>query len=134
MTIPSSNDRPVRAKLRGSRGLKFGIVTIALSIAVFSVIWKLRDDPAPMIPKDTAPVHASKILQKPGTLGLPQARTIVEYGALVYSIRTIDEGDEVLIDVATGKLLSVRDHKGLVIWGPRGKASPMNTSETIKGS
>lgn len=128
MTIPSSHDRLVRANTRGPRGRKIAVVIAALSIAVIALIWRTRDEPSPNVPDDAPRLYASKVSHKPGALGLPQARTIVDNGVLVYSIRSMDEGDEVLVDVATGKVLAVRDGKGLVIWEPRAskRAEPIH--------
>jgi hypothetical protein len=127
------------------QGWKPLTVACALSVALVAIVWWWNNDR-----KATAPTNAETqpLPRPPRGLPVPVALDVNEDpdpiplvardnfdGVPVLRIRAGSEGDDIIVDAATGKLLAVRDNRGKLTRWARMDDVPMTMSEPmIKGS
>jgi hypothetical protein len=134
----SSNDSPRRRSLRDWHGWRaLGITTMLAVIVAFGVVFfGGRGDTEPKSSersKQSARLAPVRVLPRPPVDLVPDVNVVPEQldGQQVLRIRTHAEGDEMIVDAATGKLLAVRNHLGRMTPIDPMSGKPMTMKDTL---
>ena len=141
MMSPSPADRPPPPRMRDWHGWKPLAVTTGLAAVLVAGILLTGREPSasapPSQPPQGRPVRAlpAPPIALEGENGLPMVAHDHFDGVPVLRIRTVDEGDEMVVEAATGRLLAVRDNQGRVtLWPPMTGTPTTMTEPVTKGS
>jgi hypothetical protein len=137
--MPSSpNESSGRRSLRDWHGWRVLGVTamLAVIIALCVVFFGGRGDSEPKSnesSKQTARLAPARVLPRPPVDLVPDVNVVPEQldGLQVLRIRTHAEGDEMIVDAATGKLLAVRNHLGRMTPIDPMSGKPMTMKDTL---
>ena len=112
---------------RRSRSLHWGYALVALTALLATggvILWLGDDDPVPEI------VNVPPELQPPARFPAPDGlanrpfHSMVlaeENGTQVVKFRLVEQGDEIVIDAATGRLIETRPYRPIAVPMPMGK-------------
>lgn len=143
MTSPSPADRSPPPSLRDWHGWKPLAVIAALGAVLAAGILLSGRDPSEAAPSASHPPQGRPVRALPmPAIALAEAENGVPMvahdhfdGVPVLRIRTVEEGDEMVVEAATGRLLAVRDSQGRVtLWPPMTGTPTTMTEPVTKGS
>jgi hypothetical protein len=133
------DDQSRKATISNWHGWKLLVATVSLSVVIVVAIWAWHDRPAS--PPPAAPPLGNEVVVIKRALPMPPDfdKRFVGIAHLkgipVYRIQTSEYGDEMIVDLASGKLVAVRDFQGKTIWGQPMARSPMTMADPpVKGS
>jgi hypothetical protein len=117
LLMTTSSDNPSKLSSLGNwHGWKPLIVTLSLSAAGVAAVLIWHEQPeSPSKPAENLPLRTKSLPMPPD----PERPLIVLKSGQekrFYFIRNRDQGDEMIVDFQTGKLLSVRDSQGTLVW------------------
>ncbi len=120
MVTPSSSDSPSSYRLWRWHGWKPLLVTlVVLGVGLLGFLyWYDTTPPVPPRP-DRPPVKISMRLPPvPPNQLLHRVMMGHENGRRVWRIIAVENGDEIIVDAASGTLIAIRDKLGKTIWRP----------------